>query len=179
MFVYKSKYFFIIESIRDINLKNIKNSKKFNIIYRSRKITENIDKLKEFRKICRVKNINFYVSNNIKLANILRADGVYVSAYNKSLKVAYFKNFRTKIIGSAHNIKEIRLKELQNVDYIFLSPLFPSQKNKRGLGIYRFHNLMKKTKKKIVCLGGLTNKNLKKIKLLKCIGMASISLFHK
>ena len=110
----------------------------------------------------------------------LNLNGVYLPSFNEDFKhLGYNIKPNFIILGSAHNIKEIRLKELQNVDYIFLSPLFPSQKNKRGLGIYRFHNLMKKTKKKIVCLGGLTNKNLKKIKLLKCIGMASISLFHK
>ena len=45
MFVFKKKYFFIIESIKDINLKNIKNFGKYNVIYRN-KSPENIEKLK-------------------------------------------------------------------------------------------------------------------------------------
>ena len=40
MFIFKNKYFFIIESIRDINLKNIKNSNKFCVIYRSKALIE-------------------------------------------------------------------------------------------------------------------------------------------
>ena len=92
MFVFKNKYFFIIESIRDIDLKNIKNSNKFCIIYRSKKIPENIEKLTKFRKICKKRNIDFYVANNIKSANILKADGIYISAYNKNLKFAHLKN---------------------------------------------------------------------------------------
>ena len=174
MFVYKSKYFFIIENIRDINLKNIKNSKKFNIIYRSRKITENIDKLKEFRKICRIKNINFYVSNNIKIANILKADGVYVSAYNKSLKVAYFKNFRTKIIGSAHNIKEINIKKLQGCSSIIFSRLFAtSYKYKKGfLGVIKFNLFRLSRKENLIPLGGIRVSNLNKLNIVKCNSFA-------
>ena len=97
MFAFKNKYFFIIESIRDIDLKNIKNSNKFSIIYRSKNIAENIEKLIQFRKNCKVKNIDFYVSNNIKLTNILKADGIYISAYNKNLKIvkAVNKNIRS------------------------------------------------------------------------------------
>ena len=45
MFILKKKYFFIIESIKDIELKNIKNFGKFTIIYRN-KIPENINKVK-------------------------------------------------------------------------------------------------------------------------------------
>ena len=43
----------------------------------------------KFRKNCKIKNIDFYVSNNVKLTNILKADGIYISAYNKSLKIAH------------------------------------------------------------------------------------------
>ena len=35
---------------------------------------------------------------------------------------------------------EIRVKEKQNIECIFLSPLFKNNKNKRALGIYRFIN---------------------------------------
>ena len=51
MFLKKKKYFFIIESIKDIQLKHIKNFGKFSIIYRNN-IEENIDKLKRFRLEC-------------------------------------------------------------------------------------------------------------------------------
>ena len=36
MFIRKNKYFFIIESIKDIDLKNIKKRDKFTIIYRNK-----------------------------------------------------------------------------------------------------------------------------------------------
>ena len=84
------------------------------------------------------------------------------------------KNF--KIIGSAHNIKEIRTKEIQNVTKIFLSSLF--KKNKNFLGINKFKLLSKLTKNDIVVLGGISKENIKKLSLLKKSEFAGISYFE-
>ena len=92
----------------------------------------------------------------------------------KHLAFSYKKNF--KLIGSAHNLKEIRTKEAQNVKKIFLSSLF--KKNKNFLGINRFRLLSKLTKKKIVVLGGISNKNKKKLSLLNQSDFAGISYFE-
>ena len=80
------------------------------------------------------------------------------------------------IIGSAHNIKEIRNKELQNVEKIFLSSLF--KKNKNYLGINKFKLISNYTKKKIVVLGGVTKKNVNKLKLVNKSEFAGISYFE-
>ena len=85
------------------------------------------------------------------------------------------KNFL--IFGSAHNNKEIKIKEKQGVKIIFLSSIF--KRNENYLGINKFKLFSNLTNKKIVALGGLSNKNLKKLKLVKCFGFAGISLFEK
>ena len=82
MFILKKKYYLIIESIKDINLKNIKKRNKFTIIYRNRKNSEKLSDLLKFRKICKLKSIDFCVANNLNLAIILNSDGIYLSAYN-------------------------------------------------------------------------------------------------
>ena len=64
MFAFKKKYFLIIESIKDINLRNIKKYNKFSIIYRNQDNKENIYDLIKFRKNCRLKQIKFYVANS-------------------------------------------------------------------------------------------------------------------
>ena len=87
---------------------------------------------------------------------------------------SFKKNF--KIIGSAHNLREIRKKEKQNVEKIFLSSLF--KQNNNYLGINKFRILSKLSKKKIVILGGVSQKNLKKIKLLNLSEFAGISFFE-
>ncbi len=118
------------------------------------------------------------MANNIKLAIKLDLDGVYLPSFNKSyahLSYSYKKKFQ--IIGSAHNIKEIRNKEIQNVSKIFLSSLF--KKNNNFLGINKLKLLTNLTKKKIVVLGGISKKNIKLLKLLNLPEFAGISFFEQ
>ena len=114
MFTFKNKYFLIIESIKDIDLRNIKLINKYTII----------DDLLKFRRNCKAKKIDFYVSNNEKLTLDLKADGIYISAHNKKLSLAKLKRSNFKIIGSAHNIKELNIKLLQGCSSVIFSRLF-------------------------------------------------------
>ena len=174
MLLFKNKYFFIIESTRDIDLKNIKNSNKFSIIYRSKNIAENKEKLMKFRKNCKTKKIDFYVSNNIKLGNDLKADGIYISAHNKNLNISHLKNFNFKVVGSAHNIKEINVKKLQGCSSIIISRLFEtSYKYKKGfLGVVRFNLLSLSRQENLIPLGGIRLSNLNKLSTVKCNSIA-------
>jgi thiamine-phosphate pyrophosphorylase len=131
----------------------------------------------KIKRYCKKKSIKFYLSNNIKLAIKLDLDGAYIPAFNKSLNhlgYTYKKNF--KVIGSAHNFKEIKNKELQKVEKIFLSSIF--KKNKNYLGINKFRLMKNLTKKKIVALGGISRQNLKRLKLISSPDIAGISLFE-
>jgi len=169
------KYYFINKF--DTNNIN-KQDKQTTIIYRnysSKPIDQTL--ILKIKRYCKKKSIKFYLSNNIKLAIKLNLDGAYIPAFNKSLKhlaYTYKKNF--KIIGSAHNLKEIRIKENQNVKKIFLSSLF--KKNKNFLGINRFKLLSKLTIKDIVVLGGISEKNKKKLSLVNQYDFAGISYFE-
>ncbi len=135
-----------------------------------------ITELLKMKAFCKRKGIKLYLSNNIKLAIKLGFDGAYIPAFNKSLRHLNYrlkKNF--KILGSAHNIKEIRLKEKQNVCLIFISSIF--KKNKNYLGLYKFINLEKLTDINIIALGGINRSNLKKLSLTNCTGFAGINYF--
>jgi thiamine-phosphate pyrophosphorylase len=68
------------------------------------------------------------------------------------------------------------VKEKQMVKIIFLSSIF--KKNKNYLGLNKFKLLSKLTNNKVIALGGISNKNLKKLKLVKCLGFAGISFFE-
>jgi thiamine-phosphate pyrophosphorylase len=169
------KYYFINKF--DTNNIN-KQDKQTIIIYRnytSKKIDTKI--ILEIRKYCKKKSIKFYLSNNIKLAIKLNLDGVYIPAFNKNFNhLAYSTKKNFTIIGSAHNLKEIKIKEIQNVEKIFLSSAF--KKNKNFLGINKFKILAKCTKKKVVVLGGVSNRNLKELNLLNQSEFAGISYFE-
>ena len=140
------KYYFI----NKFETNNIdKQDKQTAIIYRnysSEIINEEI--IIKIKRYCKKKGIKFYLSNNIKLALKLNLNGAYIPSFNKSYKhLAYSFKKDFTIIGSAHNLKEIRNKEIQKAEKIFLSSLF--KKNKNFLGINKFKLLSKLTKKKL------------------------------
>jgi len=118
------------------------------------------------------------ISNNIKLAIKLNLDGAYIPSFNKETKhlsFSYKKNFI--LLGSAHNINEIKTKELQGINTIFVSSLF--KQNKNYLGINKFKLLLSFSSKPVVALGGLSEDNLKKLSLTNCLGFAGISFFEQ
>ena len=168
------KYYFINKF--DTNNIN-KQDKQTTIIYRNYSTIIDPFLILKIKRYCKKKSIKFYLSNNIRLAIKLNLDGAYIPSFNKSLKhlaYSYKRNF--KIVGSAHNLKEIRIKENQNVTRIFLSSLF--KRNKNFLGINRFKLLSKLTKKNIVILGGISSNNKKKLFLLDQSDFAGISYFE-
>jgi thiamine-phosphate pyrophosphorylase len=132
----------------------------------------------KLKSYCKKKGNKFLLSNNIKLALKLNLDGAYIPSFNKDTKhLSYSLKKKFIILGSAHNVYEIRTKELQNVKAIFLSSLF--KKNKNFLGINKFKLLSLLSKKPLIALGGISNNNLKKLALTSCYSFAGISIFEQ
>ncbi|MDB3886818.1 thiamine phosphate synthase [Candidatus Pelagibacter sp.] len=170
-----TKYYFI----NNFDTNNIdKQDNQTIIIYRNYSLTnKNEDFIFKIKKYCKKKKIKFYLSNNIKLAIKLDLDGAYIPSFNKDTKhLSYSYKKKFNIVGSAHNLKEIRIKEKQNVKEIIISSLF--KKNKNFLGMNKYKLLGNLTQKNVVALGGISRKNLKKIKLLKNSNFAGISFFE-
>ena len=169
-----TKYYFI-NTLDTNNLQ--KQNRETIIIYRNYSSSNiNTIKLIKLKNFLRKKGNKLFLANEFKLALKLGLDGVYIPSFNKSFNhLAYttFSNFF--VVGSAHNLKEIRIKELQKVQNIFISSLF--KKNKNYLGSNKFKILAKHTKKKVVALGGISKKNIKKIKLTNVSSIAGISYF--
>ena len=154
-----------------------KQDKKTAIILRDYNSKNNLNTILKFKKYCKKEGYKFFLSNNIKLAINLGLDGAYIPSFNQDTKhLSYAIPKKFLIIGSAHNNQEIKIKEKQLVKFIFLSSLF--KKNKNYLGINRFKLLKKLTNKPVIVLGGISKKNLKKLKLLNCFGFAGISFFE-
>ena len=170
-----NKYYFI----NTFDTNNFKKQDRTTIIiyrnYSSPK--KDIDKIIKLKKFFKKKGNKFLLANDFKLALKLRLDGVYLPSFNNTFNhLSYTKMKNFEIIGSAHNLKEIRIKELQKAKTIFISSLF--KKNKNYLGFNKFKILNNFTKNKVVALGGISKKNIKKIKLLKIAGIAGISYFR-
>ena len=148
MFIIKRNYYLYIENTKDINLNRIKKGKKISIIYRNNKSQEKIEKLYKFRKQCNIKGFKLYISNNIKLLKSCKADGLYLSSFNKKI----YLNKNLNLIGSAHSYKEINEKIKQRCNVIFLSRLFKTsyREDKQHFGLIKFNLLISKYKATIV-----------------------------
>jgi thiamine-phosphate pyrophosphorylase len=154
-----------------------KQKKETIIIFRNYDNGEDKRLILKIKDYCKKKGNKFLLSNNIKLAINLNLDGAYIPSFNyckKHLSYSFKKNFI--LLGSAHNLKQIRNKELQGVTSIFLSSLF--RQNTNYLGINRFRLLSLLTSKKVIVLGGLTSNNIKKLNLLEYFGFAGITFFE-
>tara|TARA_B100000579_G_C22744176_1_gene810629 strand:+ start:588 stop:1115 length:528 start_codon:yes stop_codon:yes gene_type:complete len=168
------KQYYFIEKFDKKNLEN--QSIETAIIYRNYSKKINRTEILKIRNFCNKKNLRLFLSNDFKLALKLNLNGAYIPSFNKTyyhLNYNYKKNFI--IIGSAHNLKEIRIKEKQKVDAIFLSSIF--KKNSNYLGLYKFLNLVNLSKKNFIALGGISKKNKKVINMIKLWGFAGISYF--
>jgi thiamine-phosphate pyrophosphorylase len=168
------KYYFI-DRFNKSNLDN--QDKNTAIIFRNYRNNLGIDEIILLRDYCRKKGLKFFLANNIKLSIKLNLDGAYIPSFNKKfshLNYLYKKNFL--LLGSAHNLKEIRIKEKQNVSEIFLSSIF--KKNNNFLGINKYNLVSRLTNKSIIALGGISKENIKLIKLTKSKGFAGISFFQ-
>ena len=155
-----------------------KQDKRTNIIYRNYAQIVDEKLIIKIKNYCKKKGNKFLLSNNIKLAIKLNLDGAYIPSFNKDKKhLSYSFKKRFIILGSSHNVCEIRTKELQNVETIFLSSVF--KKNKNYLGVNRIKLLSLLTKKPFIALGGIKKNNLKKLNLMNCFGFAGISFFEQ
>ena len=175
MFIIKKKYYFYIDNTKSINLNSIKKNSKILIIYRNQSNNESIENILKFKKNCKRLKIDLFISNNINLARKVKADGLYVSSYNQKI----YKNI--KIIGSAHNYKEINRKIKQGCSKIILSRLFKTTyKNKKShYGILKFNLISRQYGLKLIPLGGINNENLLKVNLIKSEGFGILSSVKK
>ena len=168
--------FYFINTFKKKNIDKLDSNT--GVIFRNYKSNMIIKDIIQVRDYCSKKNIRFYLSNNFKLALKLKLDGAYIPSFYKNFR---HLNYNTRksflVIGSAHNVKEIRLKEVQKVQLLFISSLF--KKNKNFLGLYKFKILQNLTTKKVIALGGISKENRNIIRLLNCFGFSGISYFEK
>ena len=153
-------------------------STKISLIYR------NYDKKKDFNEIkklvlyCKNNRRKVYISNNLKAAIKYNFDGLYIPSFNKSLRHNVYKTKKKfHLIGSAHNVNELNIKIKQNVEELFIAPVFKKKIN--ILGLFGFLKLRLFFKKKLIALGGINQNNIRKLEILGADGFAAINYFEK
>ena len=149
------------------------------VIYRNYKDPKREVELIKLAKACKKSRYKLFVANDIKLALKVRADGIYIPSFNKTRKFLNMEKNNLIILGSAHNQKEIQEKIAQKCKAIFLSPVFYVEKTRGFLGIYKFNFLAYASKVNFFALGGITEDNIRKLRLLHIKGFGGIRIFKK
>ena len=171
LFVFLDKYESHVFENNNINI---------GVVYRNYKSINREAELVKIAQACKKKRYQLYVSNDIRLATKVRADGIYIPSFNNKNLFRNLQNKNLIILGSAHNQKEIKEKTIQKCKLIFLSPVFLVKKSKKFLGIHKFNFLSLASKTNVIALGGINNVNIRKLKLLYNVrGFAGIGLFKK
>ena len=170
IFIFTDKYNSEIFTKKNINI---------GVIYRNYNDRNRESQLIKIAKACKKSRYQLFVSNDLKLAYKFKADGIYIPSFNKTKKFSNLEKKNIKIIGSAHTQKEIHKKITQNCKAIFLSPLFHTKKTKCYLNLYKFNYLSLLNKTNILALGGISESNIHKLKLLSIKGFGGIRFFKK
>ena len=149
------------------------------IVYRNYNKVNRETELTKIAKACKKKRYQLFVSNDVKLAMKVGAEGIYIPSFNRTKKFLNLEKKNLIVLGSAHNQKEIYEKNLQKCQAIFLSPIFYVNKSNTFLNIHKFNFLSRSNKSNIIALGGINENNLCKLKSLHIKGFAGIGLFKK
>ena len=171
------KIFAFLDKYDKTIFKNI--NTKTGIIYRNYLAKKRDAELTKIAKQCKKNRNQFFVSNDIKLAIKFGADGVYIPSFNRTKSFANLAKKNIMVIGSAHNQREIKEKIEQKCSVIFLSPIFSMEKYKKFLGLHKFNYLSHNNNINIFALGGITERNINKLKLLNIKGFGGIRMFKK
>ena len=177
MYKYSPNLFIYLDRFNSQIFKN--NNTNIGIIYRNYHSSKREIELLKIANACKRKRYPLYVSNDLKLAIKVKADGIYIPAFNKSKKFLNLEKKNLKIIGSAHNQKEIYEKISQKCIYLFLSPIFSVKKKSTFLNIHKFNYLSRLNKINVFALGGINENNIRKLKLLHIKGFGGIGMFKK
>ena len=170
IFIFTDKYNSEIFTKKNLNI---------GVIYRNYNDRNRESQLIKIAKACKKSRYQLFVSNDLKLAYKFKADGIYIPSFNKTKKFSNLEKKNIKIIGSAHTQKEIHKKITQNCKAIFLSPLFYVKKAKGYLNLHKFNYLALLNKTNILALGGISETNIRKLKLLYVKGFGGIGFFKK
>ena len=171
----KLDYYIFIEELNEIIVRNLIKLKQKKIKIHIICTTKDFLIISKFSK----KNkIPLYFINNLKLAIQYKTDGVFLTSSNKSLKNNIKQTTKLEVIGSAHNQFEYSIKRKQNCSTIMLSPIFYNIKysTNKILNPIKFNLITLNWNIKVCALGGINNKNIKKINLTKSnsIGIKSL-----
>jgi len=151
------------------DLEKVLSSKKvffFQLRLKNKSKTLIIKIAKKIKKITRKHKVKLIINDDSKLAKKVGADGCHIGQLDNTVSSAR-KDIKKKIIGvTCHNSKELALKASKDkADYLAFGSFFKSRlkPNAKKADLKILFWAKKNIKKPIVVIGGITDKNYKKL----------------
>ena len=121
---------------------------------------------KKIKKITKKNKVKFIINDDSRLAKEVGADGCHIGQLDNTMSSAR-KDIGGKTIGvTCHNSKELALRAYKNkADYLAFGSFFKSRlkPNAKKADLKILFWAKKNIKKPIVVIGGITDKNYKKL----------------
>jgi len=154
-----------------------KKVKFFQLRIKNNSLKKKIEIGKKIKLICKKYNVKFLINDDPMLAKKLNADGCHLGQKDMDI-ISARKILGRKIIGiTCHNSISLAKKALKNnADYLAFGAFFPT--NTKKVKFKANMSVIKKiktlTNKPIIAIGGINNKNYKKL-LLNNVNFLAIS----
>jgi thiamine-phosphate pyrophosphorylase len=121
---------------------------------------------KKIKKITKKYKVKFIINDDSKLAKKVGADGCHIGHLDSTVLSAR-KDIKKKILGvTCHNSRQLALKACKDkADYLAFGSFFKSnlKPNAKKADLKILYWARKNIKKPIVVIGGITDKNYKKL----------------
>tara|TARA_B100000989_G_scaffold255041_1_gene203810 strand:- start:879 stop:1430 length:552 start_codon:yes stop_codon:yes gene_type:complete len=174
------KWFFL----KDLENKNLETLKKINsnigVIFINKDYSSSVvsSREKSLFNFCRSNSITYLINGSLETAIRLRAKGIFIPINNLIKKKS---NKNLICATTVHNKQEIIISNSKKFDLVFLSSVFFTNTHRKALPLnpLRFLNLSKFIKSNIYALGGVNEKNIKRLKCNKLHGFGGISFFKE
>ena len=154
-----------------------KKVKFFQLRLKNNTLKKKIEIGKKIKLICKKYNVKFLVNDDPILAKKINADGCHLGQKDMDI-ISARKILGKKIIGiTCHNSISLAKKALKNnADYLAFGAFFPSntKKVKFKANMLVIKKIKQLTNKPIIAIGGINNKNYKKL-LLNNVNFLAIS----
>ena len=154
--------------------------RKAGIIFRHYGLPNRFHLAQKIKQICKDRDLTFIISEDVKLASILNADGLHLPEYlaiSPNFRFRAWKNKPNKILTAAAHSRHaiIRIKNL-GFDASLVSPVFEtkSHQSARYLGAVGFQTMISSSSTPVFALGGLNNKTAKLLRNTNAVGIAGI-----
>jgi len=154
-----------------------KKVKFFQLRIKNNSLRKKIEIGKKIKSICKKFDVKFLINDDPMLAKRLNADGCHLGQKDMDI-VSARKILGKKIIGiTCHNSISLAKKALKNnADYLAFGAFFPTNtkkvKFKANMSVIK--KIKQLTNKPIIAIGGINNKNYKKL-LLNNVNFLAIS----